>query len=80
MGKVPEYTNKAIEKYHAKFDRIAASLPKGYKQIIADNIGTSVNQYINQLVTDDLKRRGLLPGTDTSAGDPGNDYSDCPFD
>ena len=78
MGKVPEYTNKAIEKYHAKFDRIAASLPKGYKQIIADNIGTSVNQYINQLVTDDLKRRGLLPGPGISVVDQDGDI--CPFD
>lgn len=76
MAKVPDYTARAIDKYHAKFDRIAASLPKGYKQIIADNIGVSVNQYVNELVHADLLKRGLLPADDTTAAD---DDMDMPF-
>ena len=65
MGKVPEYTNKAIEKYHAKFDRIAASLPKGAKEIIKNEIGLSANAYINNLVQQDFKKRGIkLPDTE----------------
>lgn len=47
--KVPEYTAKAIEKYHAKFDRIAVSLPKGSKDWIKDNTGKSCNAFFNEL-------------------------------
>lgn len=76
MGKVPEYTNKAIERYHAKFDRIAASLPKGTKDIINNIIGMSCNAYINKLVSDDLNARGLIPAANT---EPEKNDSDCPF-
>lgn len=47
--KVPEYTAKAIEKYHAKFDRIAVSLPKGSKDWIKENTGKSCNAFFNEL-------------------------------
>lgn len=47
--KVPEYTAKAIEKYHAKFDRIAVSLPKGSKEWIKYNTSKSCNAFFNEL-------------------------------
>lgn len=65
-GKTPDYTRKAIDKYNQKFDRVTANIPKGYKKIIADNIGLSFGQYINMLILEDFSRRGLLddPGRD----------------
>ena len=47
--KVPEYTAKAIDKYHAKFDRIMISLPKGSKDWIKENTGKSCNAFFNDL-------------------------------
>jgi len=81
MAKVPDYTARAIDKYHAKFDRIAASLPKGYKQIIAENIGMSVNQYVNELVHADLIKRGLLPAANENDITNNSDFDgeDMPF-
>ena len=47
--KVPAYTAKATEKYHAKFDRIAVSLPKGSKDWIKEKTGKSCNAFFNDL-------------------------------
>ena len=42
------------------FDRVSVTLPKGTKdRIKAAGVG-SVNGYINKLVADDLKKRGIL--------------------
>ena len=41
------------------YDRVSVTLPKGSKQIIVDQIGESVNGYINSLVLEDFKRRGI---------------------
>lgn len=55
----PEYTRKAIERYNAKFDRVAVNLPKGTAALIREH-ETSVNGYIVRLVREDLTRRGLI--------------------
>lgn len=55
--KTPEYTAKAIEKYHAKFDRIAVSLPKGSKEWIKKKTGKSCNAFFNDLFTEYKQRR-----------------------
>lgn len=77
-GKTPEYTLKAISNYQSKFDRIAASLPKGTKDIITGKIGMSVNAYINELVCADLEKRGLIQSRNGENGPPGI-KSECPF-
>lgn len=76
MAKVPDYTKRAIDKYHAKFDRLTVSLPKEYKPIIADSIGLSVNQYVNQLIQDDLIKRGLLPAAAENDITKNSDFND----
>ena len=40
------------------FDRVSVTLPKGYKETIKQEIG-SINGYINALITEDFKKRGL---------------------
>ena len=47
--KTPEYTRKAIEKYHSKHDRIMVSLEKGSKEWIKNNTGLSCNAFFKQL-------------------------------
>lgn len=42
----------------ASFDRVSVTLPKGTKEKIM-SCGESVNGYINKLVSEDLKKRGL---------------------
>jgi hypothetical protein len=56
---IPEYTKKAINKYNSKFDRCAVNLPIGSKQIIADNTGKSVNQFLNDLFQDWKKANNI---------------------
>ena len=56
MTITPEYTKKAINKYNAKFDRVAVNLPKGAKDKIKQLTGLSCNAYINNLVKADLER------------------------
>lgn len=56
MGKVPEYNLRAINKYNAKFDRIAVNLPIGSKDKIRELTGKSCNAYLSELVIADLKR------------------------
>ena len=56
MGSVPEYNLRAINKYNAKFDRVAVNLPKGTKDKIKELTGKSCNAYITELVLADLAR------------------------
>lgn len=56
MGTTPEYTKNAINRYNAKFDRVAVNLPKGTKERIKDITGLSCNAYISTLVLADLER------------------------
>lgn len=65
--KTPEYTRKAIEKYHAKFDRIAVSLPKGSKNWIMENTGQSCNAFFNDLFQEYKSRK-------ESAADPEEEF------
>lgn len=60
MGKVPEYTKRAVKKYDSKFDKVLVRLPYGTAEIIRSEIGISCNAYINQLVMKDLKKRKLV--------------------
>ena len=60
MGKTPEYTKKAVKKYDSKFDKILVRLPQGIADKIRSELGISCNAYINQLVTEDLKKRKLI--------------------
>ena len=52
----PQYTKDAINRYNAKFDRLAVNLPKGTKERIKKLTGKSGNAYISELVLDDLDR------------------------
>lgn len=48
-GKTKEYTLRAINKYNAKFDRIAVNLPIGSKEWIKTNTGKSCNRFFCDL-------------------------------
>lgn len=56
MATTPEYTKKAINKYNAKFDRIAVNLPKGTKERIKNLTGESCNAFVSALVLKELER------------------------
>ena len=56
MATTPEYTKKAINKYNAKFDRIAVNLPKGTKERIKNLTGESRNAFVSALVLKELER------------------------
>ena len=56
MGKTPDYTRKAIDKYNLKFDKITIRLPAGMREKITAFTGLSANAYINNLVAADLAR------------------------
>jgi len=62
MGKVPAYNLRAINKYNAKFDRVAVNLPIGSKEKIKKLTGKSCNAYISELVLKDLERLENLRG------------------
>lgn len=59
MGKVPEYTKKAVKKYDSKFDKVLLRLPYGVADLIRKELKISCNAYITELVLSDLKSRGL---------------------
>lgn len=68
------------------YDRQTVTMPKGTAALIRENVGQSVNAYINGLVIDDLTRRGLLPGQDAGqqqTTEPGQDQEPprpvCPY-
>ena len=53
----PQYTKDAINRYNAKFDRVAVNLPMGTKERIKNATGKSCNAYINELVLADLEHQ-----------------------
>lgn len=59
---VSKAQQKATAKYVlANYDEIKIRTSKGQKEIIkarADDLGESVNGYINRLITEDLKKAG----------------------
>lgn len=72
MGKVPEYNLRAINKYNAKFDRIAVNLPKGTKERIKELTGKSCNAYLSELALADLDRLEVKAGQ-TGTEEPAED-------
>ena len=78
MGKVPEYNLRAINKYNAKFDRIAVNLPKGTKERIKELTGKSCNAYLSELALADLDRLEQLKPDGEETEQQGN-FSDVPF-
>lgn len=62
MGKVPEYTKRAIKNYDSKYDKVLVRFPAGIADIIRNELNSSCNAYIVQLVMDDLRNKGLLDG------------------
>ena len=52
----PQYTKNAINRYNAKFDRVAVNLPKGSKEKIKELTGKSCNAYISELVVSELDK------------------------
>lgn len=56
MTKTPQYTKEAVNRYNAKFDRVAVNLPKGTKDRIKELTGKSCNAYICDLVAADLEK------------------------
>ena len=79
MGKVPEYNLRAINKYNAKFDRIAVNLPKGTKERIKELTGKSCNAYLSELALADLDRLENLVGAELEQSEHPKDFSDVPF-
>lgn len=79
MGKVPEYNLRAINKYNAKFDRIAVNLPKGTKERIKELTGKSCNAYLSELALVDLDRLENLVETKPEQSGQPESFSDVPF-
>ena len=52
----PQYTKDAINRYNAKFDRVAVNLPKGSKDRIKELTGKSCNAFICELVKTKLEQ------------------------
>lgn len=78
MGKVPEYNLRAINKYNAKFDRIAVNLPKGTKERIKELTGKSCNAYLSELALADLDRLEQLKA-EGEEPEQQDIFSDVPF-
>lgn len=61
------YTRKAIDNYQAKFDRTSIRLPMGTIDKIKDKYpDISINQYINNLINQDLNKSDLHNSLDLS--------------
>lgn len=61
------YTRKAVDKYQAKFDRTSIRLPMGTIDQIKDKYpDISINQYINNLINQDLNKSDLHNNLDLS--------------
>lgn len=61
------YTRKAIDNYQAKFDRTSIRLPMGTIDKIKDKYSDiSINQYINNLINQDLNKSDLHNSLDLS--------------
>lgn len=60
MNKTKDYILRAQYNYQNKHDRIVILAPAGTKEKIKDAAGgLSVNAYINNLIVEDLKKRGI---------------------
>lgn len=81
MGKVPEYNLRAINKYNAKFDRIAVNLPKGTKERIKKLTGKSCNAYLAELALADLDRleKSAKEEPEQKREEPDKDFEGVPF-
>lgn len=61
MNKTKDYVLRANKNYQDKFDRITILAPAGTKENIkAAAGGVSASQYINNLINEDLKKRGII--------------------
>lgn len=59
-----EARRRAVRKHDAeKVDRVTIRLPKGSKEIIK-KAGYSVNEYVIKAVMEQLKRDGIVGGTE----------------
>ncbi len=54
--KTPVYTQRAIEKYQSKFERITISFPIGTREKISALTGDSVNVFVNRAVAREIER------------------------
>ena len=54
-NKTKDYVLRAKNNYRNKHDTFSLLLPKGTKEQIKEKTGKSINQYIVDLVTKDLK-------------------------
>lgn len=60
MNKTKDYVLRANKNYQDKFDKILILAPAGTKDKIKDAAGgLSMSQYINNLIVEDLKKRGI---------------------
>ena len=58
MGKTADYTKRAVDNYRKNFDFVQLRLDKGEKERIEKIIAPQkMNDYIKQLVYDDLEKR-----------------------
>ena len=61
MNKTKDYILRAQKNYQDKFDRLVILAPAGTKENIkAAAPDLSMSQYINTLINDDLKKRGII--------------------
>lgn len=61
MNKTKDYILRAQKNYQDKFDRLVILTPEGTKEKIkAAAPDLSMSQYINNLINDDLKKRGII--------------------
>lgn len=84
MGKVPEYSLRAINKYNAKFDRLTVNLPIGTKERIQTLTGKSCNAYLSELALADLERLEKLSTVESkqeeqAREDQEDNFADVPF-
>lgn len=67
--KTRDYTRAAIDRYNAKFDRVAANLPKGTKdRIAAVAPGITPGAFVRDAAIKELERLEK----EAAAGDPGS--------
>ncbi len=61
MNKTKDYILRAQKNYQDKFDRLVILTPAGTKENIkAAAPDLSMSQYINTLINEDLKKRGII--------------------
>ena len=61
MNKTKDYILRAQKNYQDKFDRLVILTPAGTKENIkAAAPDLSMSQYINNLINEDLKKRGII--------------------